>query len=423
MVIVPLVGHLMLAIRPNFRFNIVELEEMKVPFLFSLCVHSSMILAFVALNQSTITEPRQEIYSSNVSIISLNYFNAIVSKSPIVTDKPLLFHLEKGPKEQQEVGILEVLNERSDLNFDYPSVTLDISVGEEFDAPFLEALSYQPGLFPRENNLTFKKISLSDVKLDKEENSIPVSFFHSNKPREEIFIKPSAILKNFVGKISIDNNLLQSDSKIFTKVNQDILKMENEFFGEIVNKDMRSHRLTNNFPIGQNPVKQRVSDGNSLHSPKKSNDKDLKSSLRDVFSELEREDRNTNPVILEQESLHQGQLVQMNKEKSKQFSTNNSEEEEKELKLWGVSIKKEIYSNLRYPHLAIVKKIGGKVTIQLKVTKEGILKKLKLLKSSGFSILDEEALRATEQAHSFPSAPVSLNHSTYSFSLPIKFEI
>ena len=149
----------------------------------------------------------------------------------------------------------------------------------------------------------------------------------------------------------------------------------------------------------------------------------MKSSLRDVFIELENYNKNVNREILGQEFLHQGQLAQMTKEKSQKGSANYSEYEKEELKLWGVSIKNEIYSNLRYPHLAIVKKIGGKVTIQLKVTKDGKLKKLKLLKSSGFAILDEEALRATGQASSFPSAPVSLNHSSYSFSLPIKFEI
>ena len=382
-----------------------------------------MILAFVALNPSNKIKFRPDTYSSNVSIINLNYFNAMVSKSPIVADNPPPFHLEKSPKKHQEVGISEVLNESSDLDFYYPYVALDTSVDKEFDTPFLDGLSYQRDHFPRENNSIFKKISLSDVKLDKEENSIPVSFFNSNNPKEEIFIKPSVTLENFIGKISIDNNLLQSNNKIFTKLNQDMQNMESDFLGEIVNKDTMSHELTNHFSISQNPVKQNFSDGNSLLSPKKSNDKDLKSSLRDVFSKLEREDKDATPVILDRESSHQGQQVQMNKEKSKEFFTNNPEEEKKELRLWGVSIKEKIYSNLRYPHIAIIKQIGGKVTIQLKVTKEGILEKLKLLQSSGFAILDEEALRATEQAHSFPSAPASLNHTTYSFSLPIKFEI
>ena len=44
-------------------------------------------------------------------------------------------------------------------------------------------------------------------------------------------------------------------------------------------------------------------------------------------------------------------------------------------------------------------------------------------KSSGFSILDNEVLRAIKTTNYFPSAPKSLNSSNYTFKLPVKFEI
>ena len=396
---------------------------MKSSFLFSLCVHSAMICAFVALTQSTIPESQEKSYPPKVSVIGLNSFNAMVSKSPIVIDRLQLFHLEQGKKKHRKVDILNTFNESRDFDFDYPSAILDTIAWEESDTPFLDALNSRLDYFVAENNSTFAKISLSDVKLDTAENSFPASYYHLNHPEKEFFIMPSAILQNFGGKISVDNNLLQSENKTLPEISYDMRDMVDEAFEEIVNKDVRSHRLSSNSPIFTNALRQRFSNGSSLYHPKRPNDKDLSSSIREVFIELETDYKQVSPEILDQEFLHQGQLVQMTKEKSKKVSANNSEYEKEELKLWGVSIKNEIYSNLRYPHLAVVKKIGGKVTIQLKVTKDGKLKKLKLLKSSGFAILDEEALRATGQASNFPSAPVSLNHSSYSFSLPIKFEI
>ena len=396
---------------------------MKVPFLFSLCVHSAMIYAFVALTQSTIPESQEESYPPKVSVIGLNSFNAMVSESPIVTDRLQLFHSEQGQKKHRKVDILNTFNESRDLDFDYPSVKLDNVSWDKSDTPFLDALSYRPDYFVAENNSNFEKIFLSDLNLDTAENSFSVSYYHLNQPQKEFFIMQSAILQNHGGKISVDNNLLQSENKMLPEISYDIWDMVDKAFEEIVNKDMRSHGLTSNPPIVINALEQSVSNGTRLYHPKTNNNKALKSSLRDVFIELENYNKNVNREILGQEFLHQGQLAQMTKEKSQKGSANYSEYEKEELKLWGVSIKNEIYSNLRYPHLAIVKKIGGKVTIQLKVAKDGKLKKLKLLKSSGFAILDEEALRATGQASSFPSAPVSLNHSSYSFSLPIKFEI
>ena len=396
---------------------------MKSSFLFSLCVHSAMICAFVALTQSTIPESQEKSYPPKVSVIGLNSFNAMVSKSPIVIDRLQLFHLEQGKKKHRKVDILNTFNESRDVDFDYPSAILETIAWEKSDTPFLDALSSRLDYFVAENNSTFAKISLSDVKLDTAENSFPVSYYYLNHPQKEFFSMQSAILQNHGGKISVDNNLLQSENKMLPEISYDIWDMVDKAFEEIVNKDMRSYGLASNSPIVINALEQRVSNGTRLYHPKTSNNKALKSSLRDVFIELENYNKNVNREILGQEFLHQGQLAQMSKEKSQKGSANYSEYEKEELKLWGVSIKNEIYSNLRYPHLAIVNKIGGKVTIQLKVTKDGKLKKLKLLKSSGFAILDEEALRATGQASSFPSAPVSLNHSSYSFSLPIKFEI
>ena len=112
-------------------------------------------------------------------------------------------------------------------------------------------------------------------------------------------------------------------------------------------------------------------------------------------------------------------------QKESQYSskTKKSKKDKNDLKIWSSKILKEINSNINYPVIALQNQISGKVIIQLSITNKGILKKLSLIQSSGFDILDNEVLRAVSNSDHYPSAPLSLSKKQYSFKLPIKFEI
>ena len=127
-------------------------------------------------------------------------------------------------------------------------------------------------------------------------------------------------------------------------------------------------------------------------------------------------------------SLRQIQLNKNLKEtiqKKSQYSskTKKSKKDKNDLKVWSTKILQEINSNINYPVIALQNQISGKVIIQLSITNKGILKKLSLIQSSGFDILDNEVLRAVSNSDHYPSAPLSLSKKQYSFKLPIKFEI
>ena len=123
--------------------------------------------------------------------------------------------------------------------------------------------------------------------------------------------------------------------------------------------------------------------------------------------------------------------IQLNKnlketiQKKSQYSskTKKSKKDKNDLKVWSSKILQEINSNINYPVTALQNQISGKVIIQLSITNKGILKKLSLIQSSGFDILDNEVLRAVSNSDHYPSAPLSLSKKQYSFKLPIKFEI
>ena len=117
-------------------------------------------------------------------------------------------------------------------------------------------------------------------------------------------------------------------------------------------------------------------------------------------------------------------LVETNQIKSQySIKTKKSKKDKNDLKVWSSKILQEINSNINYPVIALQNQISGKVIIQLSITNEGILKKLSLIQSSGFEILDNEVLRAVSNSDHYPSAPLSLSKKQYSFKLPIKFEI
>ena len=117
-------------------------------------------------------------------------------------------------------------------------------------------------------------------------------------------------------------------------------------------------------------------------------------------------------------------LEETNQKKSQYSSkTKKSKKDKNDLKVWSSKILQEINSNINYPVIALQNQISGKVIIQLSITNKGILKKLSLIQSSGFDVLDNEVLRAVSNSGHYPSAPLSLSKKQYSFKLPIKFEI
>ena len=112
--------------------------------------------------------------------------------------------------------------------------------------------------------------------------------------------------------------------------------------------------------------------------------------------------------------------IQLNKnlketiQKKSQYSskTKKSKKDKNDLKVWSSKILQEINSNINYPVIALQNQISGKVIIQLSITNKGILKKLSLIQSSGFDILDNEVLRAVSNSDHYPSAPLSLQKNS-----------
>jgi TonB family protein len=68
-------------------------------------------------------------------------------------------------------------------------------------------------------------------------------------------------------------------------------------------------------------------------------------------------------------------------------------------------IKQSIESEWEYPELALRYGLQGKLSLEFVIAKDGQLTQLRLVRSSGSQLLDEEAIRAIKAAAPFPPIP------------------
>jgi TonB family protein len=87
------------------------------------------------------------------------------------------------------------------------------------------------------------------------------------------------------------------------------------------------------------------------------------------------------------------------------------------------AVKKYIVRNLYYPDEAVDKKIEGKVYIKFLVSKTGDITDVTVKKSSGYAILDEEAVRIIKEMPKWSPAHLDGEIVESNFSIPISFKL
>src|SRR5512143_3539971 len=84
-------------------------------------------------------------------------------------------------------------------------------------------------------------------------------------------------------------------------------------------------------------------------------------------------------------------------------------------------LKIKVESMLRYPELAAMSGYQGTLYIKFDIMKDGSLSNLELLKSSGYKILDDEALRAIRASAPFQPLPDDWRMERYSIRAAVLF--
>lgn len=80
------------------------------------------------------------------------------------------------------------------------------------------------------------------------------------------------------------------------------------------------------------------------------------------------------------------------------------------------TIRARIERAKRYPPLAKARQLEGVVQVRFSIGEDGQVQNLKIVSSSGFSILDEEALAAVKRGAPFPSYP-------HPIQFPLRFKL
>jgi protein TonB len=90
---------------------------------------------------------------------------------------------------------------------------------------------------------------------------------------------------------------------------------------------------------------------------------------------------------------------------------------------WQNSVMLQINRHKRYPSAARVQDMQGVVQVHILIDRGGHLITSEVARSSGFALLDEEALEILKRAAPLPPLPVAMPGETLHLSIPIRFRI
>jgi len=86
--------------------------------------------------------------------------------------------------------------------------------------------------------------------------------------------------------------------------------------------------------------------------------------------------------------------------------------------LWGA-----ISKHKKYPKIAAMRNWQGDAVVELELDGNGKLKSKKITQSSGYDILDKQALEMVEKALPFPAPPEALRGTNFTITVPVPFKL
>ena len=87
------------------------------------------------------------------------------------------------------------------------------------------------------------------------------------------------------------------------------------------------------------------------------------------------------------------------------------------------AVKKKIENCRKYPYWARKQGFEGTVHLKFTILFTGAVKDIKIIKSSGFNILDKEAISTIKRASPFPPIPEKINRSTLTIEVSLVFQL
>jgi periplasmic protein TonB len=94
-----------------------------------------------------------------------------------------------------------------------------------------------------------------------------------------------------------------------------------------------------------------------------------------------------------------------------------------QIRSWYSSIVQQLERHKSYPLAARRRGETGEVELAFSIDREGHVLSSKIVKSSGYAVLDQETMTTLQRAAPFPLAPNGLDGEKFDFTVPVKFNI
>jgi protein TonB len=90
---------------------------------------------------------------------------------------------------------------------------------------------------------------------------------------------------------------------------------------------------------------------------------------------------------------------------------------------YGNALWSAISKHKKYPKIAQMRGWQGETIIELELDGTGKIKSKKITQSSGYEVLDKQALEMVEKALPFPTPPEALRSSNFTITIPVPFKL
>jgi protein TonB len=91
--------------------------------------------------------------------------------------------------------------------------------------------------------------------------------------------------------------------------------------------------------------------------------------------------------------------------------------------LYGSQLAREIAKHKQYPRIAQMRGWQGEVVVDLRLDGNGKVLSSKIHTTSGFDVLDKQALEMVKKASPFPAPPDALRGSLFNILVPVSFRL
>jgi protein TonB len=93
------------------------------------------------------------------------------------------------------------------------------------------------------------------------------------------------------------------------------------------------------------------------------------------------------------------------------------------LREYGAVVSGAVAKKKVYPRLALMRRWQGTADLKLQIAADGNLKSLTVAHSSGFEILDDQAMKMVRDSMPLPTLPDALRGREFAIDIPVAFKL